>query len=230
MPWFALKQRSTTLERLDAPDIPLADLWQNLDELAIINRYLGGHAVTLAGLNQLVLNRHKFWRIADIGCGGGDTLQAVYHWAKRHGINVQLTGVDLKVDCLDYARKACDGLPIEWIAADYRDITQSYDIVLTSLFCHHLSDAELRDFLQWSKQHVQVGLLINDLQRHPLAWWGIKLLTQAFSRSVLVRHDAPLSVWRGFSQRELKNLLVETGWSAEIKWCWAFRYLVLGYV
>jgi len=246
-----LRQRSQALELLDAPDIPRADLWRNLAELDTINRWLGGHAVTLAGLQRLYTHlppkpperpgapesgAPRKLRIVDIGCGGGDTLKAITTWlkvakvAQQAGLQVELTGVDLKPECLEFAQQACQGLDIQWICSDYRLLEAEYDIVLTSLFCHHLDPVQLHEFLLWAKQNAKLGLLINDLHRHPLAWWGIRLLTALFSRSHLVKHDAPLSVWRGFSRAELAEALAETGWKAELEWCWAFRYRVLGYV
>jgi hypothetical protein len=48
-------QRSYQKELLDDEHIPKSDLWQNLKELDIINRYLGGHAATLSALNKLNL-------------------------------------------------------------------------------------------------------------------------------------------------------------------------------
>lgn len=230
-----LRRRSEALELLDAPDIPRADLWRNLAELDTINRLLGGHAVTLAGLKRLLRRQPAsggdIWRIVDIGCGGGDTLKAIATWGQAEsGIKLALTGVDLKPECLEFAQQACQGLDIDWICSDYRDLDAEYDIVLTSLFCHHLTADQLREFLLWARKSAQSGLLINDLHRHPLAFWGIALLTRLFSRSYLVKHDAPLSVWRGFSRAELAEALAETGWKADLEWCWAFRYRVLGYV
>lgn len=225
-----LSQRSQTAEWLDAPDIPTRDLWRNLEELETINRLLGGHAVTLSGIKELLKQKHPTLRIVDIGCGGGDTLKAIAHWAEKAQKPLQLTGVDLKPDCLSFAQKSCEGLEIDWICADYRELKGEYDIVLTSLFCHHLDEIQLLEFLTWARQIAQKGILINDLHRHSLAWWGIRLLTQFFSRSYLVKHDAPLSVWRGFARNELEEALAKTGWAAEVKWCWAFRYRVLGYV
>lgn len=243
-----LRQRSQALELLDAPNIPRADLWRNLAELDTINRWLGGHAITLAGLQRLLVNLpprlseseapHRL-RIVDIGCGGGDSLKAIAAWLKvakvaqqiqAAGLQLELTGVDLKPECLEFAQQACQGLNIHWICSDYRLLENEYDIVLTSLFCHHLDSVQLHEFLLWAKIHAKMGLLINDLHRHPLAWWGIRILTSLFSRSHLVKNDAPLSVWRGFSRSELAEALAETGWKADLEWCWAFRYRVLGYV
>jgi hypothetical protein len=103
-------------------------------------------------------------------------------------------------------------------------------IGLSSLFCHHLSNDPLLGFFKSLKSVARFGFVINDLQRHALAYYGIQFLTHVFSRSHLVKHDAPLSVWRGFHADELRNLFNQAGLSPQIEWQWAFRYLVYGYV
>jgi hypothetical protein len=61
-----------------------------------------------------------------------------------------------------------------------------------------------------------------------LSYHYIRLLTSLFSKSYLVRHDAPLSVLRGFKKTELETLLEEAGISKyTIQWKWAFRWLVI---
>ena len=54
------------------------------------------------------------------------------------------------------------------------------------------------------------------------------ILTRLFSRSYLVKHDAPLSVLRGFKKKELEELLNKAGiLNYTIHWKWAFRWLVI---
>ena len=82
--------------------------------------------------------------------------------------------------------------------------------------------------LQWSKQNSRSGFFINDLHRHPVAYYSIKLLSLLFSKSYLVKNDAPLSVKRGFKRNEIIACLANAGISDfSIKWKWAFRWLVI---
>jgi hypothetical protein len=60
---------------------------------------------------------------------------------------------------------------------------------------------------------------------------NVSMLTALFSRSRLVRHDAPLSVRRGFTRSELEGLAAsaskdcpDTG--VQISGEWAFRWLL----
>ena len=73
-------------------------------------------------------------------------------------------------------------------------------------------------------------MVINDLHRHPLAYYSIRLLTQLFSKSPMVKNDGPLSVLRSFQRKELSYLIKTTGFhSFEIEWKWAFRWRVIAY-
>lgn len=226
--------RSNTKELLDAEIIPQQDLFRNLQELESINRLLGGHAVTLKGLQGLNLSKEKTYKVLDIGSGGGDTLKAMAIWARKNGYQFQLTGVDLKPDCITYARSYCkDFAEIDFIQADYRELPAMnlrYDIMVTSLFCHHLSDDELVELLNWAGENTSVAFIMNDLHRHFLAYYSISLLTRLFSQSYLVKNDAKLSVLRGFKKHELIRLKGKTrisGMVLRIRWCWAFRWLLV---
>jgi hypothetical protein len=106
---------------------------------------------------------------------------------------------------------------------------QPPDIIFSSLFCHHFTNEELERQLQWMQRHARVGFFVNDLHRHPLAYYSIKWLTAIFSKSYLVKNDAPLSVLRGFSRKEWQQLLNNAGIvNFSVSWKWAFRWLVTG--
>ncbi|HEY0731581.1 MAG TPA: SAM-dependent methyltransferase, partial [Chitinophagaceae bacterium] len=65
--------RSGQKELLDSNDIPFRDIKRNMYELNLINKYLGGHDITLKGFKQLV-NRKELsnpLNVVEIGCGGG---------------------------------------------------------------------------------------------------------------------------------------------------------------
>lgn len=225
-------QRSTEAELLDAPDIPKPLLFRNLEELDLVNKTLGGHAVTISGINHLINKRTKIYTIADIGCGGGDALIFIANWARKNKYRVQLIGVDINADAIEYMLHASKGYPeISGVVSDYQDFLKensNIDVVHCSLFCHHLTDFELTNLLLLLKQ-AKHGFIINDLHRHWFAYYSIKFLTRLLNGSQMVKNDAPLSVLRGFKRKELKHVLKKAGMEqVEVKWCWAFRYLVVG--
>lgn len=217
-----MKTRSYQLELLDADFIPTQDLYQNLKELAFINKYLGGHATIFKGIKQFDTKRPL--KILEIGSGGGDNVGAI----QRQYPHFELSGLDIKPDCIAYAQAQYKN--IKWIPQKYQEYqpTSQPDIVFNSLFCHHFTDIELVKLFKWMYQNSAQGFVIGDLHRHWLAHWLIKNLSGVFSKSYLLKNDAPLSVKRGFTKNELMVLLEKAGIvNFSIKWCWAFRYLIV---
>lgn len=166
--------------------------------------------------------------ILEIGCGGGDNLRVIKAWAAAKGIPVQLTGVDINEECITFAKSQPANAGIEFICADYKTVSLRPHAIFSSLFCHHFTDAELVEMLRWMRRHASGGFFINDLHRHPLAYFSIKALTALFSKSYLVRADAPLSVQRGFSRKDWRKLFQKAMLeNYTIRWQWAFRWLII---
>jgi 2-polyprenyl-3-methyl-5-hydroxy-6-metoxy-1,4-benzoquinol methylase len=230
MPDFS--KRSYEKELLDRTDIPFEDIKRNMQELETINTLLGGHKITIAGLKRFIREIKKSnLVICEIGCGGGDNLKVIDKWCRDNTIGVKLIGIDINKDCIEYAKENCALLRNkEYIVSDYRLVNLSAgkpDIIFSSLFTHHLDDEQFIQMLKWCSENSISGFFINDLHRHFLAYYSIKVLTGLFSKSYLVKNDAPLSVRRGFKKKEIKELLKKAGINHfAIEWKWAFRWLV----
>jgi SAM-dependent methyltransferase len=226
-----LKTRSYEKELLDSDHVPFSDMLTTVQELNVINTLLGGHNITLRGVDYFLsrIPADKKLVIAEIGCGGGDNLTVIHKFLEKRKQPFSLVGIDIKPGCIYYAgQHAAKGAT--WICADYRN-TQwpdgKPDIIFSSLFCHHFTDEQLAEQLAWLRENSNLGFFINDLHRHALAYHSIKVLTRIFSRSRLVRNDAPLSVKRGFRRHDWERILTTASISPyRISWHWAFRYLV----
>ena len=142
------KYRSEKKEILDLTDLPQVDLYRNLRELDLINRYLGGHRISVNGLKEVLKNRNfkKIIHIADIGCGGGDSLRAFAHWSFIKDVPIRLTGIDLKQDCINFCIEHSVQYPeINFIQNDYKSVFEAahgVDIVHAALFLSliHISE------------------------------------------------------------------------------------------
>ncbi len=222
-------RRSDEKELLDRDDIPFGDIERNMRELDFINTWLGGHGISISGLRRLLRGEGPV-NICEIGCGGGDNLRVLGEYCRRRKIVVRVTGIDYNSHCIAVARERWKEGPAEWICSDYREISFENgkpDIIFSSLFCHHFTDSELVDQLRWMDVNARTGWFINDLQRHPLAYYSIRRMTGWWSKSYLVKKDAPLSVLRGFTRRDWQELLKRAGISQySLQWKWAFRWLV----
>ena len=228
----SFKNRSGQSEIMDAPGIPEKLLYKNLGELDILNRHIGGHAISLEGIKRLMINRQKLYHIVDLGCGSGDVLRFIARWARANQYQVKLTGVDLNPDAIKYLVDQSGEYPeITGIIADYEEYLMTgkeIDIVHCGLFCHHLDDTKLVQLFGYLKTCSSQGAVINDLQRNPLAYYGVWLLTRLLNGSALAKHDGPVSVLRAFKRREIEKLIQTAGMMYfTIQWKWAFRYLVV---
>ena len=229
MPDFS--KRSYTPELLDDPSVPFEDIMLNMQELEVINTRLGGHAITLEGVLSLMGSRKEIY-ICEIGCGGGDNLKALEERFIRMGVDARFTGIDIKDTCIRYAKHNTKEIRnINFITSDYQEVqfTEKPDIIFSSLFCHHFQDMGVKEIIEWKYRNSKLGFFINDLHRHPLAFYSIRMLSQAFSKSYLLKNDAPLSVERGFTKADWISIFEDveiTGLFPNIQWKWAFRWLV----
>jgi hypothetical protein len=226
------KQRSFEKELMDQPGLSQQDFHDNLQEIVSINRYLGGANVTWEGIKKL--DDGQDLQITDIGAGAGDVFDYIdKKLPKIDKSRFRFEALDIQPEAQSFSEKIFPHLSgrIRWTIDDYRVHLQkpnATDIVLASLFCHHLNDEELVEFLQLSMQHARKGVVINDLHRQPFAYHSIRLLTKYFSNSDFTKHDAPLSVLRGFTMDEWKMHLQNAGITQyNISWKWAFRHLII---
>jgi 2-polyprenyl-3-methyl-5-hydroxy-6-metoxy-1,4-benzoquinol methylase len=189
--------------------------------------------VTLDAVNKLTSGlERKTISIADLGCGSGDMLRLLSNWAAEKKINVELTGIDANPHIIDFARRRCADHPeikfqvIDIFSPEFKK--KKFDVVLGTLFYHHFESQQLATFFSELKSQAQIGIVINDIHRHWLAYYSIKLLTRIFSHSAMVKFDAPLSVLRAFKKKDLRDIMTQAGMQKHtMKWKWAFRWQVI---
>src|SRR4051794_38831038 len=126
--------RSYENELLDSPSIPFADIRQNMEELNFINKWLGGHRITITGFKKIVGDKKEV-SICEIGCGGGDNLAAIDNWCRKNSIALSITGIDIKKECIDFAKTRNNFFSRpSWIVSDYKKVVfdKMPDIIFSS--------------------------------------------------------------------------------------------------
>jgi ubiquinone/menaquinone biosynthesis C-methylase UbiE len=162
-------------------------------------------------------------------------LAVMQDWAQQEQVSMQLIGADANAHTIALAQQRQQQLQgIRWQVANVFDpafFEEQVDIATCTLFTHHFTDEELVALFQGLKQKVRLAIVINDLHRHPLAYYSIKWLTRWFSKSPMVQHDAALSVLRSFKRRDWNSIFAQAGLDqVEIHWRWAFRWQICVYV
>jgi len=222
-----LSFRSEEKEIMDDLEVKGDVVIQTLKELDVINRLLGGNQISLGPFKRIASKMDEF-SVLDLGCGSAEILKLMAKWARDHNIKGRFVGVDANPLITEYAREnTAEFNEIEIVTDNiFNEKWQSpnFDIVHCCLFNHHFDSEENAQFLSgWSKNASHV--IINDLQRHAMAYHSIKWLTNLFSKSDMVKYDAKLSVARGFHRHELEEILKEAEIEKYIlKWRWAFRW------
>jgi 2-polyprenyl-3-methyl-5-hydroxy-6-metoxy-1,4-benzoquinol methylase len=226
-------QRCYDKEIMDNLEVGGEILKQTLRELRTINKFLGGNHVTTSGLKILLKgDKKRKYTIADVGCGGGDMLRVMADWASKNGYDCQFIGIDANEHTIGMAKENLKNYPnVSFLTKNVFDKefeSIKVDVFTCTLFTHHFTDEELIILTRVFNKGASLGLVINDLHRHPLAYYSIRLLTALFSKSPMVQNDGPLSVLRGFSRKDIRHILQKAGIvPVQIQWNWAFRWRVI---
>jgi SAM-dependent methyltransferase len=220
-------------EMMDLPGQPKELLADDLRNLRVINRYLGGYRNVLRGLARLV-NEQRLDRftLLDLGTGSGDIPAVIARWARRQQIAARISGLEREAATVEEAVDQTRSFPEITILRG--DATAppfgagSFDFVLTSQLLHHFKDEQIIALLRTWARLARRGIIVSDLVRHPVAYHGIRLLTKGFTRNVMTRTDAPLSVQRACTISEWRELLhrADVG-RLRVRWMFPFRVLAL---
>ena len=206
-------QRAHLSEWMDEP-CSYAEFRECLRDLIKVNRTVLAYRPTLQWLEQFASSASAPLHIVDVGSGAGDMLNRIERWASRKNLAVTLTGIDLNPHAARAAREFSHTKSrIEWVTCDafaYRPSAQ-IDVVISSLFTHHLADAAIVGFLQWMEQVAVRGWLINDLRRGRNSYYGFKLLANVMRWHRFVRHDGPVSIRRSFTPQDWLQYVNEAG-------------------
>jgi SAM-dependent methyltransferase len=205
--------RSADAELLDAPDQDLAALADNLRDLRALDRYLGGTELTWRALLPMLraLPPNTPATLLDVATGGADGPRILAARACRHGYDLRPIASDRLADVLRLARAAGARFPLirhDALAIPLADA--AVDFVTCSLALHHFDPPAAAALLRELCRVARRGVLINDLRRSRLAYWGARLLALGPWHS-MARHDGPLSVLRAYTLDEAHVLVEQAG-------------------
>ena len=200
-------------ELIDQPGQPAAEIEAALRDIQWVNRRLGGWSAIRRYLPRLLgtVPPGRPLRILDLGTGSADLPRRIAAYCAEAGRPALVVGVDLSPEVLSFARRECAAeRSVRLVRADVLRLPfkpASFDLVLCSLLLHHFApDAAVR-LLREMAAFSRGGVLVNDLERHRAAYWGIWLLSRLQQRGRLFRNDAPVSVLRAYRVPELRGLL-----------------------
>lgn len=169
-------------------------------------------------------------RILELGCGTGELLCDIADYFLKRNIRVTGIGVDLNSFAISHARELSErrNLPLEFKVTDAGEGVKSasYDIVISSLFLHHLSKAGMTEIFSHIREKAHF-MFMSDLERSVIGYYCTWVVTHLLSRSQIIRQDGLTSVKAAFQMDELSFLLKEAGMNAfTIQKIFPFRLFV----
>lgn len=208
--------RATALEFIDQPECDPALAAASYRFMEIVNRRFGGIRIVRRFIAREAAGRTAGapLRVLDIGSGSCDIPLAISLWARMHRIPLHITCLETSGRAVDIARDRLARADDPAVRLLHEDVfshqpLEPYDCAVASLCFHHFSDAQILALLQRLRGFVIGSLLINDLRRSRLASLGAGLLLACAHKGV--RHDALLSIRRGFTAGELTDLARQAG-------------------
>ncbi len=229
---MSLEQRHRQPEWMDRPDLDPDVHARALQGLRRINGLSRAAAHLFEPIRCLAIASHpRPLRVLDLACGGGDVTLALAERCRREGLAIQFSGCDLsrQAVAIATAQAARRGVEVSYFQADALadPLPADVDVLLHSLFLHHLSSADAQLLLRRMAASAGQLVLVSDLLRsragYALAWAVCRLV----SRSPIVHHDGPLSVQGAFRLQEVAELAAAAGLDdVLIRRCWPERYLL----
>lgn len=193
-------------ELLDEEGHDPEELAHSLSQVAQVNRWLGGDRALRRHLRPL-FRREDPVRLLDVGTGNGETLDAILRWARAEGRRWTGVGVDRSAAVARIAARQARAPTVRGDALALPFATGSVDVALCTLTLHHFPEEPAVRLLREMRRVARDLVLVNDLERHPLAHLSALVLARTLWRgNRITRHDGPLSVLRSFTPGELLAL------------------------
>jgi hypothetical protein len=233
MPLFtSLAHRRLRPEVMDQPGLDPREHAGALRGLARINFWSHSAGILWPPLTALAREMSpRPVRALDVATGGGDVPIRLWHRARRAGLAVRLDGCDRSPVAVAHAARQGQqaGADVRFLRADVLadPLPAGYDVVMTSLFLHHLDERQAVAFLGRAAEAAGRMVLVNDLVRSRAGLLLAHLGTRLLSLSPVVHTDGPRSVEGAFTLAEVGDLADRAGLAgATVARRWPCRFLL----
>lgn len=204
-------ERARDVELLDRADADPRLTDKSYTLMDFVNATGGGTRVVRDFIaREMAASPERSASVLDIGSGNAGIPLTVTQWARKHGYYVEFTCLDHNPRAVAAAQKAAERASIAHLKTEVADIfdyhpDRQFDYAIASMFLHHFSAERIDALLNHLGGFIRKALLINDLHRCALNYLACRLLTIATEPQI--RHDALLSIGRGFKPAELAAML-----------------------
>jgi SAM-dependent methyltransferase len=215
---FYIAERRRQPEWMDEPNLDVLCHEQALQGLARINFWGGATRLFWSRLKAFCqASPDSPLRVLDLASGAGDAAIRLWRRAKRAGLSIQIDGCDRSPTAVEFARRAAESrkADVRYFQCDvlHDPLPMDYDVLINSLFLHHLDDSDVVKFLSRAAAVAGRAILITDLVRSRLGLFLALAATRVLTRSPVVHFDGPISVQGAFRLTEFRELAARAGLS-----------------
>ena len=200
--------RRRGIEILDDPSVDPAVRLRSMGDVARSNRWLGGLRAASRELRDVLgrAPRDVPLTLLDVGTGLADIPHEAARAARLLGVGLTTIGLDGAPSVLLQARQRTSFVVCaSALALPFAD--GSIDVVLCSQLLHHFGEADAARLLRELDRVARHAVIVSDLRRSWIAASGFWLASFPLRFHRVTRHDGVVSVLRGFTQRELHELV-----------------------
>lgn len=230
--YAGLIQRDLQPELMDQLTLEASRHFQALKGLERINLWSRSVRILWPSVHAYAIRKGlSTLRILDLATGAGDVPIGLWRKGRRSGLTLRIEGWDVNPRTVGYAEAVArrEGVPVAFLARDaLRDpIPTRFDVILCSLFLHHLDEEQAIHLLQGMGSAAQGMIMVNDLVRSSAGLALAQLGTRLLSASDVVHADGPRSVRAAWTVAELRDLALRAGLrQVKITRHWPFRFLL----
>ena len=200
--------RRRGFEILDDPAVDPRLRLRSMADVARSNRWLGGIRAASTELRQVLqlLPRDTPVMLLDVGTGLADIPHEAARAARELGVDLSTIGFDGAATVLLEARARTTWVVCgSALALPFAD--HSIDVVMCSQLLHHFADVDAASVLRELDRVARHAVIVSDLRRSWVAAIGFWLVSFPLRFHRVTRHDGTVSVLRGFTANELRDLV-----------------------
>ena len=175
---------------------------ESLLDLRGINQKFGGFE-SVRRLTAAVAGQYQKTSLTllDVAGGTGDVVEEVTR--RLDGVKLHATILDRALTHMNGTRERFSRVVGDALALPFA--CDSFDVVSSNLFLHHLEPEEIINFFNQALQVARLAVIASDLRRNRFHWLAAHIGKITY-RSPLTRHDAPVSVLRAYTIDEMRGL------------------------
>ena len=202
--WTPARRRG--VEVLDDPATPDSVRRAAMRDVARANRWFGGARALRTAVRDALQSAPAGALLLDVGTGTGDLAVMLRAEGAARGIGLQIVGSDLSPALLAEHRARFDAA----VAADVTALpvrAAAADVVTCSQLLHHFEGAEARQVIAELHRVARGTVVVADLRRSYIAAAGFWLASLLLRFHPVTRQDGVVSVYRGFTSDELREMI-----------------------